>query len=315
MLNQSRVFTLVLLSVGLASPSLAGMKRDIADCSASNRARGAAACTRVMNSGRLPRRQFYIGYFNRGAAYRKGGNNKRALADFNRVVKLRPSFAKAYYVRALTQHDLGSLDDSLADMDRYIVLKPKNWLGYYSRAVLRRKKNDADGALADLNKAASLKPDATEVDLMRALAYSDKGEHAVAKAEIDKLVAARSNDATAYYARAIVSFRQRQFDATTADLDKALQIKNNFAAAHALKGRVLEESGKIAEAKMSFQQALASPAELLDGKPAHAIARQRLGKGKGSRGEEVALKSMPTQLGCRRFIPAVGMTLPFDCTQ
>ena len=98
MLHPSRVFTLVLLSVGLASPSLAGMKRDIADCSASNRVRAAAACTRVMNSGRLPRRQFYIGYFNHGAAYRKGGNNKRALADFNRVVKLRPSFAKAYYV-------------------------------------------------------------------------------------------------------------------------------------------------------------------------------------------------------------------------
>ncbi|MCP4781906.1 MAG: hypothetical protein GY877_14550 [Hyphomicrobium sp.] len=78
---------------------------------------------------------------------------------------------------------------------------------------------------------------------------------------------------------------------------------------------MLEERGKIAEAKTSFRQALASPAELLDGKPAHAIARQRLGKGKDSRGEEVALKSMPTQLGCRRFIPAGGMTLPFDCAQ
>lgn len=315
MLNQARVITLVLLFAGLASPSFAGMKRDIADCNTSSRTRGAAACTRVMNSGRLPRRQFYIGYFNRGAAYRKGGNNKRALADFNRVVKLRPRFAKAYYLRALTQHDLGALDEAIADMGRYIELKPKNWSAFYSRAVLLRKKNDPDRALADLDMAASLNPDATEVDLMRALTRSDKGEHAEAKAEIDKLVAARSRDATTYYARAIVSFRQRQFDAATTDLDKALGIKKNFAAAHALKGRVLEERGKIAEAKSSFRQALASPAELLDGKPAHAIARQRLGMAKRATSDEVALQSIPTQLGCRRFIPAVGMTLPFDCTK
>ena len=315
MLSQVRVFTLVFLSVGLASPSLAGMKRDIADCNASNRVRGAAACTRVMNSGRLPRRQFYIGYYNRAASYRKAGKNRRALSDLNRVVKLRPRFAKAYYARALIRHDLAHLDDALSDMDRYIALEPKNWSAYYSRAVLRRKKKDPDGALADLDKAGSLKPEATEVDLMRALTRSDKGDHAAAKAEIDKLVAERSDDATAYYARAIVSFRQRQFDATTADIEKALQLKENFAAAHTLKGRVLEERGKVAEAKSSFQQALASPAELLDGKPAHAIARQRLGIKRGAGDNSVILTSDPGQLGCRRFVPAVGMTLPFECAE
>ena len=316
MLSQSRVFTLVVLSVGLASPSLADIKRDIADCNASHRVRGAAACTRVMNSGRLPRRQFYIAYYNRGAAYRKAGKNKRALVDLNRVVRLRPRFAKAYYIRALAQHDLGALDKALADMDRYIELKPNNWSAYYSRAVIRRKRNDPDRALADLDKAASLNPRATQVDLMRALARSDKGEHAAAKAEIDELIAARPGDPTVYYARAIVSFRQRQFDATTADLDKALEIKKNFAAAHALKGRVLEERGRIAEARTSFQEALASPADLLDGKSAHAIARQRLGEdNKGTAEDAVALNSEPAQLGCRRFIPAVGMTLPFDCNE
>jgi tetratricopeptide (TPR) repeat protein len=297
MLSQSPIFTLLLLSVGLVSPSFAGMKKDIADCNASDRVRGAAACTRVMNSGRLPRRQFYISYFNRAGAYRKSGDNRRALADLDRVVQRRPRFAKAYYARALTQHDLGSLNDALADMDRYIVLKPKNGSAYYRRAVLRRENDDPDAALADLDKAASLKPDITEVKLMRALARSDKGEQAEAKAEI------------------VVSFRQRQLDATGADLDKALQIRKNFAAAHALRGRVFEERGKIARAERSFQQALASPADFFDGRPAHAIARQKLGKEKGAGVDKRVLQSDPVQLGCRRFVSAVGMTLPFDCTE
>lgn len=315
MLSQSRIFTLLLLSVGLVSPSFAGMKKDIADCNASDRVRGAAACTRVMNSGRLSRRQFYISYFNRAGAYRKSGDNRRALADLDRVVQRRPRFAKAYYARALTQHDLGSLDDALADMDRYIVLKPKNGSAYYRRAVLRRENDDPDAALADLDKAASLKPDITEVKLMRALARSDKGEQAEAKAEIDKLIGASSRNAAAYYARAVVSFRQRQLDATGVDLDKALQIRKNFAAAHALRGRVFEERGKIARAETSFQQALASPADFFDGRPAHAIARQKLGKEKGAGVDKRVLQSDPVQLGCRRFVSAVGVTLPFDCTE
>lgn len=175
MLNLFRGLSFIFLSVGLASQSLAGMKQDLADCNTSHPAHGAAACTRVMKSGRLPRPQFYIGYFNRAGAYRKAGKNKRALADLNRSVKLRPRFAKAYYARALTRHDLGDLDGALADMDRYIELKPKSPLGYYKRALLHRKLKDLDRTLADLDKALELKTDFSEARALRDTVVEERG--------------------------------------------------------------------------------------------------------------------------------------------
>ncbi len=100
----------------------------------------AAACTRVMNSGRLPSEQFYIGYFNRGSGYRRAGDFDKALADFNKVVKLKPAFARGYHMRGLVQGDLGQRDDALADLDRAVELDTSEWSTYYARASLLRAK-------------------------------------------------------------------------------------------------------------------------------------------------------------------------------
>ena len=311
----SRILILVLSAFGLVSPSLAGMKSDLSNCIAADRPASAAACTRVINSGRLPRNQFYIGYFNRGSAYQNAGKSKRALADFNRVVNRRPKFARGYFARALAQYDLGAWDKSIADFDRYIELEPDGWSGYYNRALVYRRKNEPDRALADLDKAASMKPDSHHIPLVRALVLSDKGQHAAAKDAITKLIAADRDTAAGYYARAVVAFREHQLDATTADLQKALAIEENFTAAHTLMGRVQEARGKVSDARASYHRAVDSSAKLFDGHPAQQLARERLSGISGKGRSDVALKTESSNSGCRRFLPTAGITVPYDCSE
>ena len=75
------------------APAHAGMQNDLALCTAAEGRPSAAACTRVMNSGRLRDEDIHIGYYNRADSYEKAGDFDKALADLNKVVDLRPKFA------------------------------------------------------------------------------------------------------------------------------------------------------------------------------------------------------------------------------
>jgi tetratricopeptide (TPR) repeat protein len=304
----------VLVTVGFAAPASAGMTQDLASCTAAEGRSSAAACTRVMNSGRLPREQFYIGHFNRGTAYRRAGDFEKALADFEKVVALNPRFARGFHARGLVHDDLGAREEALADIDRAIKIDRQDWSAYYSRAVLLRAKQDFDGALADLDKAIALKPGQPQVQLLRALLSSDKGEYAAARAEINKVVSEGRDSAGAHYARAAVAFEERRLDAAEADLDKALNLRESFAAAHLLMGRILEARGDKAAAKARYRQAAAAePADHLEGRVAQRTARERLDALGGVSGADVALNERSSSLGCKRFLPATGTIISADC--
>ncbi len=107
-------------TIGLSTQASAGMSQDLKSCTAAEGRSSAAACTRVMNSGRLPRAQFYIGYFNRGSAYRRAGDANKALADFNNVLQRKPGFARGLVMRAVAYDDLDNRDKALADLDEAV---------------------------------------------------------------------------------------------------------------------------------------------------------------------------------------------------
>src|SRR6185436_8333745 len=264
------------LPVSLATLAFAGMQEDLVDCTAAQGQAGAAACTRVMNSGRLPDEQRYIGYFNRGMGYHHAGEYLRALADFNEALKLRPQFARGYQARAFVKHDLGARDGAFADAARVIALNPADWYAYYCRAVILRDAGDYDGAIADLDRASNLEPQEKRVQLLHALILSDEGDFDAARGLINKVIAEGNNDSTGFYARASVAFKEGRLDAARDDLARVLDLRKDTGAAHTLLGRVLEARGDRSGAREHYRQALAEPDRALDGRPARRLARERL---------------------------------------
>jgi tetratricopeptide (TPR) repeat protein len=315
----------LLLLAGLLSPGLAGMDEDLASCTAAKGRDSANACTRVMDSGRLPRNQFYIGYFNRGSGYRQAGDLDAALTDFNRVIALNADFARAYHARGLVRDEQDAPDKALEDFDRAIKIDDKDWGTYYSRAVLRRARQDFDGAMADIEKAAALKPKHAHVRLLHALLKADKSDYAAARDEVNKVIDEGEAKAAAYYVRAYIGFDQNDFDVATTDVDKALDLKDSLAPALLLKGRILEARGDKATAKSRYQQALAEPPSFIEGRSGQRKARERLNALNGVDTANAALdrpqldKAAPVDdkparpVGCKRFLPATGVTITIDC--
>ena len=304
----------LLLLAGLATPGFAGMNDDLADCTAAKGRESADACTRVMDSGRLPRDQFYIGYFNRGAGYRKAGDLDAALADFNRVVSLNPDFARGFHARGLVRDEQDAPDKALEDVDRAIKISTKDWAAYYTRAAMRRARQDYDGAMADIEKAADLKPKQAQVRLMRALLKADKGDYGAAREEANKVIDDGDAKAGAYYVRASIAFDEHDLDSATTDVDKALEFKDSLAPALLLKGRILEARGDKAAAKLRYQQALAQPSSFLEGRTVQRKARDRINALNGVDTADATLDSKPARnVGCKRFLPATGGTITIDC--
>lgn len=276
MLRTSGFSAAMLSVIAMATPAAAGMNQDLQSCTAATGRSSAAACTRVMNSGRLPDEQFYIGYFNRGSSYDRAGDLDKALADFNKVIEIKPRFARGYLMRGMVHDGLGATGKAIADIDRAIELDAKSWAGYFSRAIVLRGMRDYDGALADLDKAAELDPQKSQVRLLHALIVADTGDSTAARSEINKVIAEGDSNAGAYYARAAVAYQEDRPDAAETDLERALDLRPDFTAAHTLMGRIEEERGNITAAKAHYAKASDSASMFIDWRSAQKTARDRL---------------------------------------
>jgi serine/threonine protein kinase/Tfp pilus assembly protein PilF len=85
----------------------------------------------------------------RGLAFLEQGNDRRALAAFDEVIRLRPETLQAYHNRAVAKYHLGDLAGARADLT-HLLSNPKPPLrGYFLRAKVRAKEGDREGARRD----------------------------------------------------------------------------------------------------------------------------------------------------------------------
>jgi tetratricopeptide (TPR) repeat protein len=73
-------------------------------------------------------------YTNRGVAHRSQGNNKQAIADFSKAIKLDPKHAEAYYWRGIIYKEEGLKASAIADFQNYLEYEP---LAYHRVKVKR----------------------------------------------------------------------------------------------------------------------------------------------------------------------------------
>ena len=90
--------------VACAQPALAAPAhtRDLQDCATQTQAQAdqrIAACTRLLQSGRLKGKPLGVTYGLRGLAYLDRGDVPHAIGDLNNAIQLAPDFAPALTLR------------------------------------------------------------------------------------------------------------------------------------------------------------------------------------------------------------------------
>lgn len=103
-----------------------------------------------------------IVYFLRGRAKMELKDFDSAMSDFQKVIKINPIIATAYFYKALCAgKNSSSPDQALLDFSRCLELKPDHAPSYYYRAEIKQLTNDSKSfreALQDLDRAITHNP-------------------------------------------------------------------------------------------------------------------------------------------------------------
>ena len=95
-------------------------------------------------------------YNNLGTARMDEGEYDQAILCFDKAIKVRRKFPKAYCNRGTAYSEKGEYNQAISDFNKAIELNPEFADAYYSRAVVSCHIKEYDKAWADVNKAQSL---------------------------------------------------------------------------------------------------------------------------------------------------------------
>lgn len=97
-----------------------------------------------------------IARLSRASAYMKLDRLEEARADFDRVIKSHPEYAKAYHLRGLVHEKSGDNQAALKDFDSAIDFDPEYGAAYLSRANLHSNMGNEDRATEDIEMVTHL---------------------------------------------------------------------------------------------------------------------------------------------------------------
>jgi tetratricopeptide (TPR) repeat protein len=146
-----------------------------------------AACTAAIRARHPDNAELAAAYYNRGHAYAEKSQPARALADFERALQLKPSYADALLGRGEILAQKNKWRQAVWDYDRALRLKPDFADAYVDRAIAFDTLHEYRRAIADFDQALKLRPNDSWLEFLRdgaKLANGDVGAHdAIARAK------------------------------------------------------------------------------------------------------------------------------------
>ena len=116
-----------------------------------------AACTKIINSGKIHHPHEGDYYATRGAAYVAIKQFDAALADYDKALSYQQK-GEFYFQRSLVLMAKNQPDKAKADLAQVIVLNPEFAPAYFTRGLINYQGSDYKSALADFDAATQRKP-------------------------------------------------------------------------------------------------------------------------------------------------------------
>lgn len=175
-------------------------EQDVLTCNGSNGSTSeqqVAACTKLLNSGKIKHPHEGDFYAMRAAAYFALKDHDKALSDLNRaatfrqtpeiyfqrallhmamqngesaktdltqVMKIKPTFAPAYFMRGLVAYEAENYAEAVTYFDGAVQRLPTYYQAIYARGVAKAKAGDQDGSAKDIKVAKGMS-DKVEADM------------------------------------------------------------------------------------------------------------------------------------------------------
>lgn len=227
-------------------------------------------------------------YYERGNTFALEQKNDLAIADFTSAIKLNPDHVGAYSLRATVHaspffNPKRDIEAAIADYSKVLTLEPSAYT-YTSRAGLFEEKGERAKAVADYRAALALEPDnyTAKTKLAKlapapvtiqpakpqspqptAESFAAEGRRQLSQKDYDGAIKTlteclrlKADAAPCYAFRGYAHGMKGDMNASNSDHQAAIKISPTEAAIYFVRGMMLAELGKKAEATAEFRNVL-----------------------------------------------------------
>ncbi|MBI4825474.1 MAG: tetratricopeptide repeat protein [Nitrospirae bacterium] len=177
-----------------------------------------------------------MAYTNRGIAYDRAGDVQKALADYDRSIKIDPKYVKPYNNRGVLYVSMKKYDEAMKDYNRAIELDPKLAQAYSNRGVAYGILGDYEKAIQDCSKAIEVNPGIPDYYYNRGIAYGVLKRYDEALKDFSMALKLNRSHLKAYNKRGDIFSRLKKYEEAIKDFSMVIQIDPRQAEAYFNRG-------------------------------------------------------------------------------
>jgi tetratricopeptide (TPR) repeat protein len=223
-------------------------------------------------------------YAGRGVARSNLGENKGAIEDLSQAIHFNPNDVRTYAARGHIKSQLGDKQGAEADFKEALSLNidPQDYRAYVNRGNVLRALGNKKGAIADYDQAIRINPKFTVAYANRGNVRSDLGDKQGAIADYDQAIRIAPNFALAYVNRGLVRNELRDKQGAIADYDQAIRLDPKYTASYVNRGDVRNKLGDRKGAIADYDQAIRLYPKYATAYFSRGLERNKLGDEKGA---------------------------------
>ncbi len=205
-------------------------ERDWKLCNGDDDKAAIPACTRLIDTGKLSRKDFAVAYYNRGLSNRRLAANDKALADYNKAMEYDPKDSEIFNNRGVVYEAMGELDKALSDYNKAIEFDAKNDVAYSNRGDIFWKRSDFTKAEVDYNKAISLNPKKATHHTDLAVTFATTGRYDRAITSATRAIGLDDKSDQAHSVRGFAHYFMADYAKAAADFRRAVDLETSAPA-------------------------------------------------------------------------------------
>jgi tetratricopeptide (TPR) repeat protein len=195
-------------------------------------------------------------YNNAAVAYRRSGENERALSLYDAGIALEPRRSFLYNNKGYALATLSRFDEAVAEYDRAIKVDAKNIIAYVNKVQALVRLERYDKAQQVLDSAKRLEPENRSVALTQGFVYLTQRRWSEALATYDARLVRQPDDAVAQSGRGRALLELGRYGDAIAASDVALSKDGKLASAFSIRGFGKAQTGRIDEGIGDIREAL-----------------------------------------------------------
>ena len=226
--------------------------------------------------------EYVNAYNSRGNVKNNLGDQRRAIQDCNKAIKLDPKNSDLYLLRGLAKANLDDHRGAIQDYNKAIELNPEDTLTYLLRGLTKAKLDDHRGAIQDYTRAIELNPEFVFAYFNRGLAKDDLGDHRGAIQDYTRAIELNPGDAGVYNGRGLAKANLDDHRGAIQDYTKAIELDSKYVKAYYNRGSAKDDLGDHRGAIQDYNKAIELNPEDVNAYNNRGVAKSELGDYRGA---------------------------------